>query len=300
MTYQELTRDVLSLCRKSAVGSKRLMAGSANRALRDLYSRRKILRTVRLYAAGLTPALYYKQLYCQSGNTIRVPLQGKAYSMRLLGEGIYRIVDGGKTSITQFNTAGEAKLVRGRIESGGDIYFYGESSFLVFDMSVFTETLSGMLDNLPEGGQNQIFDIRALFGDFYSFLGPARDGDGRNIKGCRLYDGKLELPLDFRGEVNLTYRVLPPEVVIAYDEFDVLEAEEGEEFEKEDLSAIEIDIPGEYCHLVALLTAYYYLYDEKPIMAEALRAEYERMMSELERRGYEEIDSAYHLEIGWA
>ena len=98
MTYQELTRDVLSLCRKSAVGSKRLMAGSANRALRDLYSRRRILRTVRLYAAGLTPALYYKQLYCQSGNTIRVPLQGKAYSMRLLGEGIYRIVDGGKTT----------------------------------------------------------------------------------------------------------------------------------------------------------------------------------------------------------
>ena len=307
MTYKDLTRDVISLCRQSEIGSRRLMVNSVNRALRDLYTRRRIIGKMKLYAFGLTPSLYRKQIYVKGGSSVKLPLVGKAYSMRLCGEGVYRIEDGTKTEIVQFNTDGETKQVRGLINSGGSIYFYGNASFLVFDMAVYSEIFSNLLTSLPEGGQSQIFNIRLAKSDFLSFVGPPTDGDGRIISGYRLYDGRLELPASYRGEVNLSYLALPPTVVIENDEFTEAEQrqaaeEKGESYQppEEDLDLILVDIPEEYTHAVALLAAYYYLNGENPTLAESFKAEYERTLTALSKCGYGELDSSYHLEIGWA
>jgi hypothetical protein len=307
MTYKELTRDVISLCRDMEIKSRRLMVNSVNSALREIYARRRIIRKVKLYAFGLTPSLYRKQIFCKGGSSVRIPLSGAAYSMRLCGEGIYRIEDGDKTEIVQFNTDGGIKLVRGLIKNGGSIYFYGNASFMVFDMSVYDDLVSNLLTDLPETRQNQIFDIRRSHGDFLSFIEPPRDIDGRIIPGYRLYDGKLEIPISYRGEINLSYRALPPKVVITTDEY--IEAEEREKAEsegkpyippEEDLDLIEVDIPEEYTHALALLSAYYYKVAENSATAQGFKADYERVLKGLDECGYEELDSSYHLEIGWA
>ena len=293
MTYKDLYSDVISLRQEDSVRSHSRMVSSLNRALRDLFSRRRILKTVRLYARGLTPSLYYKQINFISGDHIIVPLQGMAYSMRLFGEGNYMIRDGEKTNVVQFDTGGETRLVQGMIKTGGELHFYGHTSFMVFDMSVFSEIFSASAMKIPEGGQSQVFDIRALQGDFASFVGMAKDGSGRDIKGCRLYDGRVDLPSDFRGEVFLTYRSLPDTVVVKT---------EGELREEEiDLrDNTEINIPREYEHPVALLVAYYYTLKEDSALALHFKEEYERLMGHLEAGAYQEIDPTYHLESGWA
>ena len=285
MTYNDLSKDILSLLGESEV-TKPLLIFSVNRALCDIYARRAIYRTVKLYQGGIQPSYYRKEIYCKGGDDVTLPLTGKAYSMRLSGEGFYRINDGAKSTITEFRTGRESRLVRGVIENGGDIKFYGYASFMVFDFSLYEEIPSTKLDELPDGREMTSLDIRTLHDDFYAFAFPAKDGYGNPIKGSVLRDGRLEVPKDFRGEIELTYRTLPKKIL------------EMEDAEKE--GEQQIPIPPEYEHPLALLVAFYCTLVKNPAAAELMRLEYERIMTLGDKNLYEEIDTSYELKVRWA
>lgn len=291
MIYSELTEEILAISGESTV-AKPTMMRSVNRALRDIYTRAAFLRTVRLYSGGLVPSLYKKQIYCKGGLEINIPLDGKAYSMRLSGEGFYRITDNGISNTYQFNTGRETSMVKGLIKGGGDISFYGYASFMVFDFSVYDEINSTTLDILPDGSNFITYDIRSLYGDFFSFVGPALDGYSKPIEGSRLIDGKLEVPKEYRGEIQLTYRTLPSPLV----SFDPEEDEKAEEKE----AAQTVAVPKEYEHALAYLAGYYVTLVKDPIKSAALKAEYDRIMSQLDVLTYDKIDSSYELKVRWA
>lgn len=281
MTYTDILSEILALSRQGEEYKKPLMIYSINQAISNIYSRRNVLRTVRLYATGLVPTLYRKQIHCKGGGHIILPLKGKSYSMRISGEGVYEITDGTKITKIEFNTGPESQLIRGFIQKGGQILFYGHASFMIFDFSVYGESFGNMLKDIPDGMKNVNFDIRGLYSDFLSFHIPPTDGQGNIIKGARMFDGTLQLPATYRGEIELTFRTRPP-VVIGNDEKEI------------------IDIPPEYSHLVSLLAAYYYRLDEDEITALHFKAEYENLLALMERQTYETMDNEYKVENGWA
>lgn len=281
MTYIDILNEILALSRQDMEFKKPLMIYSINQAISNIYSRRNVLRTVRLYATGLVPSLYYKQLYCKGGGHIILPLKGRCYSMRISGEGVYEITDGTKITKIEFNTGPESQLIRGFIQKGGQILFYGHASFIIFDFSVYEESFGNMLKDIPDGMKNVNFDIRGLYNDFLSFYTPPTDGQGNIIKGARMFDGTLQVPTDYRGEIELTYRTRPPTV----------RGDDDEEV---------IEMPSEYYHLVALLAAYYYRLDEDEATALHFKEEYENLLALMDRQTYETMDNEYKVENGWA
>ena len=100
MKFIELKEEIIALGFDASVGSDDLLVYSANRALRDIYMRRKILTTVRLFAVGHTPSTYIQAIECVNGKSITLPFTGRAYSMRLCGTGFYKI----KTIKTSYQT----------------------------------------------------------------------------------------------------------------------------------------------------------------------------------------------------
>ena len=281
MTYIDILNEILALSRQGMEFKKPLMIYSINQAISNIYSRRNVLRTVRLYATGLVPSLYHKQLHCKGGGHIILPLKGRCYSMRISGEGVYEITDGTKITKIEFNTGPESQLIRGFIHDGGQILFYGHASFMIFDFSVYEESFGNMLKDIPDGMKNVNFNVRILYSDFLAFHTPPTDGQGNVIKGAKLFDGTLQVPATYRGEIELTYRTRPP-VVYGGSEEEIIE------------------MPPEYYHLVALLAAYYYRLDEDEATALHFKEEYESLFALMESQTYETMDNEYKVENGWA
>lgn len=281
MTYLELTTDILAISRQGKEYNKTLMLYSINQAISNIYSRRSMLRTVRLYATGMQPTLYYKQLHCLGGGHIILPLNGRCYSMRISGEGIYEIIDGTKVTKIEFNTGPESQLIRGFIQTGGQILFYGHASFMIFDFSVYSESFTTMLKDIPDGMKNRSFDIRGMYSDFLAFHSPPTDGQGNLIEGAILIDGAIQVPSTYRGEIELTFRTRPP-VVQGLDDDEL------------------IKIPAEYLHLLALLSAYYYRLDEDEKTAILFKEEFESLFALLDTKAYTTMDLNYKVENGWA
>ena len=282
MTVSELKKELIALGFDNAAGTTEMLMTAINRSLRDLYTRRSILRSVKLYSNGLKPTYYQKEIKYVggSGETLTFPLVGRGYSMRLCGFGNYTTTFGSSTKTVQFDTGLESKLVQGFINGSGTISFYGHVSFTVYDFSVYDEIYSVTATDMPDGSAKRSIDIRKMYGDFMSFISPATDSDGRAIKNCRLSDGKLEIPADYRGEINLTYRRLP-ETVLNND-------------------TSNIDVPEEYSHLFPLLTAFYLCLDTDNEKATYYREQYERSAELVGRESYQQLDFSYIDTNGWA
>lgn len=280
MKLSELKKEIFALGFSDQIDSADLLICSINRALRDLYSRRSILRTVRLFSPGQKPRVYHKEIKCINGKPITYELNGRAFTMRLCGMGFYKIVDASRTIVTDFNTGRESQLVRGFISGRGTIEFYGSTSFTVYDFSVYDEIFYQSALMLPDGGKTVEINLREEYKDFLCFVSPVQNSDGEVIKNAKLSDGKIILPSDYRGEFLVTYRRLPTAVV--NDESHV------------------IDVPEEYCHLFPLLAAFYIWLDIDETKANYYREEYEKLMSLAEREGYWELDSSYTDTNGWS
>ncbi|MBO7195844.1 MAG: hypothetical protein J6V80_00745 [Clostridia bacterium] len=278
MLYTELTDELVTLGADPT--NESLFIYSTNRALRDFYNTRRILRTARIVTKGLTPITRYKELDCSGGPQVRIPLNGMAYSMRAHGKGQFMIRDGGSSRVQSVDSEEEATLIRGFIISGGEITFWSSFAFTIYDLCMYDRIFSDKLDSIPDGATRAVIDLREKYGDFMSFDSMPRDSEGNIISDCRLYDGKLEIASDFSGEILLTYRRLPL-AIAGYDN------------EK-------IDIPEEYKHLFPLLVAYYVMLDTNESRAKLYKNLYEDGLSRLDKRSYTEIDPAYVTTNGWA
>ena len=137
MTFSELKTEVVALGFDMEACDNSVLITSLNRALRDIFSRKRITKTVRLFNKGITPIYYKKVIHCINGRSIKLPLQGSAFSMRVCGSGYYSVTDGTSHVVKQFMTGSETMLIRGFIMWGGSIEFWGSYSFYVYDFSIY-------------------------------------------------------------------------------------------------------------------------------------------------------------------
>ncbi len=280
MTISELEKEVTALGFDGEIGSKDIFITAVNRALRDIYLQRNILRTVTIYAAGRTPSYYQKEINVKGGSGITLPLNGRAYSMRLCGMGNYRVMDGEDEELFQFDTGYESRLVQGFLTFGGSIRFYGAVSFSIYDFSVYDEIYSIKSKDIPDGSAIKSFDLRSLYSDFLSFAGPATDASGKIIENCKLIDGHVELPSSFKGEIRISYRRLPETVTAEYEN--------------------DIDIPREYDKLLPLLVSFYVWLDLDVSKANCYLEQYKELLEIISRGSYDKIDFNYINTNGWA
>lgn len=280
MTLTELQNEVIALGFDGEIGSENIFITAVNRALRDIYLQRNILRTVTIYAAGRTPSYYRKEINVKGGGGITLPLNGKAYSMRLCGMGNYRVLDGEDEELYQFDTGYESRLVQGFVTFGGSIRFYGTVSFSIYDFSVYDEIYSIRAKDVPDGSAIKSFDLRSLYSDFLSFVGPATDASGNIIESCKLIDGHVEIPSSFKGELRISYRRLPETVTAGYEE--------------------DIDIPREYDKLLPLLVSFYVWLDVDASKANRYMDQYKELLEVMTRGSYDKIDFNYINTNGWA
>lgn len=280
MTIQELEHEIKVLGFDGTIDLSTVLVPSANRAINYLYSRKCITKTVRLFARGSAISFYKKEIHCENGKPVSFPLNGKAYSMRVCGSGSYTIKDSSSTTIQSFDTGMEGKLIRGFIQNGGEIKFHGSFSFTVYHFTIYSETFSPYIDDVPEGGADFVFDLREIYGDFMSFVSPAVDSSGLAIPGCSLKDGKLYVDANYNGEIILTYRRRPAPIA--------------------SIMVDEIDIPDEYCHLFPLIVASYVLLDSDEEKALYYKARYDEMVDCMEKNCYHQIDHNYKNIDGWA
>ena len=256
-----------------------------NRALRELYISVPVTKSVRFNIIGHKPVACFKEIVCKSGQSITIPLDGKAYSMRVMGSGNYMIMqDDRPLSASQFDTGNETRLVRGFLTGKGSIEFWGSFTFHVYDLSIFDEVYSPEVDSIPDGSPIATYDIRAMYNDFHAFVSPPTDRFGKAIKGCRLYDGRLEVSSDFSGEVLLTYRRRPSPVSYYEDNIDPAE---------------EVDVNEEYITPLVYLIWYLYWYNTDENKAKIYKDRYESLLATV-KSSQLNLDNNYLNENGWA
>ena len=279
MTLDQLKAEVVSLGFDTTTNIDSHIVAAANRALRHLYNQRSITRTARLFARGPAIAYYAKEAHSSNGKEFTLPAPGIAYSMRVCGSGYYCVVDGTTNEVSRFETGPESQLIRGFLTWGGNIRFWGGLSFSVYDYTVYSEIFSPYQKDIPSGGRTVAFDLREIYGDFFSFLSPAIDTLGEPIPNCLLHDGRIEVDSKYRGEIIITYRRLPTPI------------EEKTEI---------IDIPEEYTHLFPLLVASYVWLDTDSSKAKYYKERYDEMIGLVKSESYQSIDTGYQIKDGWA
>ena len=281
MTIQDLQEEITLLGDGNAVTNMSLFVTCLNRAMRRLFTDRRIEKSVRIAARSLTPISYYKKIECKSGSATEIPLNGVSYSMRVHGTGNYVVKDDGETRTYSFTSKNETKLVKGFVGTGGKITFYGSFSFTIYDLAIYDQIYSQYTEDIPDYGPRTIFNMRDLYSDFMCFSSPATDTSGNPIDKCMLYDGKVEVDSSYRGEIMLTYRRLPTPLS------DV------------DEDAV-IDIPPEYEHLLSSLVAAYYWYYIDEGLAKYYLGQYEENIQSLKENCYDRINLGYVNTNGWA
>lgn len=284
MTLEELIIQAERFGGCVVIENRDLLISSANRALRELYLTIPVTKTVRFNARGHRPTTYYKEIVCGSGQSITIPIRGKAFSMRVMGNGNYTLNDNGSMTVSQFETGSETKLIRRFLSGDGSIRFWGSFTFTIYDLSLYDDIYGPEISDIPDGSPTTVYDIRAIYGDFLAFTTPPTDRYGSVIENCRLHDGLLEIDSGFSGEIVLTYRRMPLMIDGQYVTSDPYEI---------------IDINDEYTHLLIYLTWYHYLSIDDEAKAGIYKKKFDDMVSAL-NENYRIIDSSYVNVNGWA
>ncbi len=280
MTYEELSKQVSHLGSVQLDTTSLPLLSSTNLALMELYSDRIIPKTVRMIARGVTPIVYHKQINCVNGNPFQIDITGNCYSYRIRGSCQLLTMTSGNSTLTNISTGNEAKTFKAIAAPGTTLRFFGTYTFTIYDFSVYEEMFSAEAEDVPEPGGTTTYSVRELYGDYMSFLSPAKDGSGKRIEGCTLRDGLVELSSEYNGEIVITYRRLPSLATGAEDEM--------------------LDVPDEYTHLFPLLVASYLLLDGDEALAKYYKSRYDDLLERLERGSYPVIDTAYENLNGWA
>ena len=280
MTYNELIYEV-GLLAGSPITDSELLLKSCNRALRTLYNNAKITKTARLATHGLKPVSYYREIKCINGEELVFPARGVAYSMRVHGNGRILITDGDIAIVERVDSPHESTVVKGFLTSGGTITFWGSMSFNIYDFSIYDQVFSEKKENIPEYGPTVTLDLREILGDFMTFVSPALDPEGNPLDNCRLHDGKLEIDSDYCGEIMLTYRRMPREIL-------------------EDDDDVTVDLPEEYAHLLPLLVAHYAMLNIDESRAKYYKSLYNEGIELIRRESYGDLDCKYPVTNGWA
>lgn len=279
MTLNDLREELSALGFEREIDADTALVTAIRRALSTIYTERGVYNTISLEHYPILPTLVCKNLVHNPKESESFTLKGAAYSFTVSGKGEYKIQEGDVVTEHSFNTV--AALLRGFINSEATITFSGSLSFKIFNLAVFEEKEfddESRLFGYGEAFEYKLSDIR---GDFHSFTSLPNDKNGNEIGGAVISGSSLFVPWDYRGRINLTYKVSPPTV-------------------NTDDPDTDLSVPKEIEHLVPLLAASYYWLDDSPDKAEYYYTLYRESMLAIKRHDTRRLGGGYKNVTGWA
>ncbi len=275
MTLKDIQGDVYALGYEKPLENSELFISALNQAVRIIYAEQKYKKTFKIRLRRADEASR-KKSFKYSGESLTLPLVGRAYSIRISGMGS-AIIDNGETTRTdEFN--GDDVLLRGFIKGCGKVTFCGDYSYDVISVVTYSEIFSDKTADIPDGSGILSFDFSNL-ADFLSFCDVARDELGSAIPYAVLDGTRLSVRASSSLDVYVKYNMAPKKITL-------------------DDPYAEIEIPRADEAALTLLSASLLWRDDEPELAE----HYYSLYRELRSEGKSAIGSTsakYELCDGW-
>ncbi len=279
MTVKELSETVKSLIGEYDYFDKEKFIAATNTALSTIYSEARFVGRASVYLSSPGVLRHTKILRHKAESIETIPLEGKAYSMRLFGKGQIIIKDGKTTMSRSFN--GWGTVFRNTVTSGGTINFAGKLAYTVKDIAIFSECESDSVDEIPVLGKKRAVKIDSFVGDFSRALSYPEDEEGRPLSDVMIENGCIVCPREFSGEVCFSYKKCPPRITDAVPDF-------------------EIPISKDAQSPLSLLTAAYMLGESESEAAEFFLKEYKRSISSASDENLPSSRGKYFDTTRWA
>ena len=278
MTLNELLKNVSMLTLGEYPDVSAPFIAAVNRAVRSAFSDFSPSATARVFAGGRRPDLKIQRLVFEGEGDIALPLTGRAFSMRIYGQGSYILTEGGVSVRTDFNSGG--KTFSALIPSGSaTLTLTGENPFTVLDLVTFRGVRGGVEEAIPDGKEEFCLDLKSVVSDFLSFRGPITTPDGAILDTAKLDGSTVTLTLDHDGEICVSYNRLPERI-------------------SPDTRG-ELSIPEELLEPICTLAAALLVTEDSPELSARLFKMYERDV-EATKRAYRQEGKATVVSDGWA
>ena len=208
MTLKDLQSDVYALGYEKPLEKSDAFISAANQAMRVIYAEQKYqknakIRVRRTEEASRIPSIKY------TGETMTLPLVGRAYSLRALGCGRLVINDGECEREECFDS--DEVLIRGFLKGSGTLTLLGDYSYEICDVVTYGELYSDRYEDSPDGSGVICFDFSKK-PDFLSFADVARDGMGAEIKDARIEGSCLYVNQSKTRDVYVKYYRAPSKI----------------------------------------------------------------------------------------
>lgn len=278
MTFNDLCADVAALGFETSMQSSETIIRAANRALRSIYSEQCIYSEFKTYQDKTNPCEHIEAIRHNGQTPDVIPFCAKSFCFRHKGLGSYRIRD--EKGVREFEFKNDSNAEKGFLYGIGEIEFIGNYSYTVYDLCFYDEISSDNEADIPLYSPLLEYDMTVLTDDFSSFYSMPKDRHDRDISGAQTVGKIMQIPSFYKGEVKVLYKRAPKLLSGDIDE--------------------EVELPRQYEHLFALLTAAYVWLDDDPAKAQYYMTLYREGMLSTRLYARNPSKSEYHDVTGWA
>ena len=276
MTVKDVLSDAAAIAGTDRIAPDSRALGAVRRALYTVFRDTGCEARGKILAVGIKPLTRVKILTHSAGSVEHFTVTGGAYGFEVSGKGGFLVRDKRGERRYSFDTDGE--FFSGLTAGGGSLEFFGDYSFVVFNLSDYPSPKNER--GLPDGSGERHYDLSELVPDFLSLSSAPSDARGQRIDGARVINSIIHLPEEYTGEVYFSYFTRPTSPVI----------EEGEV----------LSLPREHAILLAPLVAAYLLArEDAELSADCLKI-YRDMLSSLPRPTRIGPAELYYCKSRWA
>lgn len=278
MTLTQLHNEVCALGFDNYLECDASFVAAAGCALGTLFSELGVRGQRRVLVHSTAPVSRIPLIRHRGGESLTLPISGKAFSLWAKGRGELLLTDEVGTRSFRFNTEGQ--MIKSAVTGDGTLTLSGDYYYTVHDFSVYAELYGDGEDSIPSGSGVRILEGKSIAEDFGGFCDEVRDMDGRPITVARLRDGCVILPEDYEGEIVISYLRTPEAIDIDNPDAD-------------------IDLPDELSVLLPLATAAILCLDGNEDKSEFYYRLYQRLCAAIkeQRRG---TRTREYFTNGWA
>jgi len=278
MTLTELHNEVRALGFDNYLECDARLVAAASCALRTLFSEMEVRCERRVLIHSTAPISRIPLIKHRGGESLTLPIAGKAFSLWAKGRGELVVTDGSGTRSIRFNTEGQ--ILKGLMEGAGSLTLAGEYYYTVHDLSVYGELYGEGEEAIPNGGGIRVIEGTEIAEDFGGFCDEVKDRLGYPIPCARLREGRIVLPADYEGEIVVSYLRTPEAIDIDQPQRD-------------------IDLPAELCALLPLATAAILCLDGDEDKSEFYYRLYQRLADTVKAQRRATVTREYFTN-GWA
>lgn len=283
MTGKELIREIADLGGKSQFNTEfeaRAIYTAINRAIDEIGKLFPVVKTVRLQNYPIRPTAFYKGITVhKGGEDIVYNASGiKSLAFAVSGTGRATLSCASKTYIFEWqDVTSDLQLCRGILEelvgiAKGDVVltFSGEYSYMISDLSFYSELVSPIAEDVTTYSKWQRYDLASekyvggRFLDFHSLPVRHDNVDLNSPRDFKIEGTSVFIRSDLEGIYEISYRVRPSRI-------------------DADNDSLEIDIDRELHNLIAPRAAYYLYYMVDEEVADRCNIEYQRLYAQYMR-----------------